>query len=369
METSMTDDDRKARRRRMLRVAVVGGAAAAVMLASVAGAYGYTLSRQPADGLAPALPASCTVEALPLPEGQASSFVSGGDRGGHYLVGRSADGHGKLTVLIWRDGQLVTAAEMPGLDGTLDDINGSGVAIGNSVPDGGGNTPWLFRDGEFTRLTVPDGGTGSATATAIGEQGVVVGRREVTNANNTLPVRWAAGETEATDLRLNVGGWGRALDVDADGTVVGTVYTPIADTQGYRWSPAGDISPLPLPTVNGLPALTFRPTLISDGAVAGLTLDSIAVLDLHTGTFTLPGPSPQWPGAPVLNRQGWYASGDGNGLALVGPAGRTALPLPAGADGASSDTSVKTISDDGRTVGGTIADQSGATRAVTWHCQ
>jgi hypothetical protein len=361
------DDVRRVARQRMVWVAA---AAAAVLLASTATAYGWYSLRgpEPPTGKPPVspatkLPGSCQAQRLPLPDGTVSSFVSGGDRGGRYLLGRSADAAETQTVLIWRDGALVTAASMPGADGTLDDINSSGDAIGNSVPAGGGNQAFRYRAGEFTELTGPGD---NATALAIGEQGTVVGWREIVGGSHQAVV-WQAGQTGATDLQAQLG-QGDAIDVDDDGTIVGLLFYPIEPYFGMVWRPDGTSGRLA--RVNdGVNDAILWPTSISNGVVAGRlsTLDGFpATLDLKTGTATV---LKQELGKGVTNGRGWFAGRAGSGLALLSPNGRTPLEIPASGDAAGEGTRVRTLSEDGRVLGGQVADAQGTTQAVMWSCR
>jgi uncharacterized membrane protein len=374
--TLVNDVRRGARRRRRLRIGLVTGCTAVVVvLASVAGAYGYSLKKPTRQPLVPAaspaakLPAACAVEALPLPDGQTSSIVTGGDRTGHYLVGRSQDGDGKFTVLVWHDGQLTGQAEMPGLDGTLDDINSAGVAIGNSVPDGGGNTPWLFRDGQLTELTAPGEGAGKATAKAIGEQGTVVGSRRALGGGQA-PVTWPTGESTATDLKISSGGaLGEAEDVDADGTIIGRIEYPIDPFYAAVWRPGGDGSER-LPAVgHSLETRNLLPISISDGVVAGRwggPSGPAMTLDLKTGTATV---LDRAKGAGQMNARAWFAGRTTDGLALLSTTARTELPVGNLGDVASDQTVVRSLSDDGKVIGGQVADPDGNTRAAIWHCK
>jgi uncharacterized membrane protein len=360
-------DIRHARRRRMVFTAAVA-AVVAVLLTFGAVAYAWDSLHHPESPTPgspvtqPAtLPESCEVQRLPLPDGAVSSFVSGGDRTGRYLVGRSTDAAGADTVLIWRDGDLVTRATMPGAHGSLDDINSAGVAIGNSVDEAGVNHAYLFRDGTFTELTAPDG----ATARAIGEQGTVVGGRGPENLHK--PVVWPAGQTASTDLKTDLG-TGDAVDVDADGTIVGLLYYPIEPYFGLVWKADG--TPTRLPTVpNGVNAAKLLPSSVTNGVVAGRLNASDgppATLDVASGATTvLTGPV----GVGVPNGRGWFAGRVGDGLALVSSDGRVALAVPAPGEAARAETLVRTLSEDGGVIGGQIADANGATQAVRWTCR
>jgi uncharacterized membrane protein len=361
-------DTRRVHRRRRRMVYAAAAAVVAVLLTFSAVAYAWDSLREPQapTGNTPVtqgaqLPQSCEVQRLPLPGGAVSSFVSGGDRTGRYLVGRSTDAAGVDTVLVWRDGALVTQTTMPGAHGSLDDINSSGVAIGNSVDEAGVNHAYLFRDGQFTELTAADG----ATARAIGEQGIVVGGRGAPNLHQ--PVVWPAGQTAATDLKIDMGN-GDAVDVDADGTIVGLLYYPIEPHFGLAWKADG--APTRLPTVpNGVNQGKLLPGSITNGVIAG-RLSSFdgapATLDVASGATTV---ITQQVGVGVPNSRGWFAGRIGDGLALVSPDARVALAVPAPGAVAREETLVRTLSEDGGVIGGQIADANGVTQAVRWTCR
>lgn len=349
-------------------VFAAAAAVVAVLLTFSAVAYAWDSLREPetpgsgSPVTQPAkLPNSCEVQRLPVPDGAVSSFVSGGDRTGRYLVGRSTDAAGVDTVLVWRDGDLVTQAKMPGAHGSLDDINSSGVAVGNSVDEAGVNHAYLFRDGTFTELTSPDG----ATARAIGEQGVVGGGNGPDNQHK--PVFWRAGETASTDLKTEAGN-GDVVDVDADGTMVGLLYYPIEPFFGLVWTPEG--APSRLPTVpNGVNAGKLLPSSIANGVIAGRLNASDgppATLDVASGATTV---LTEQVGVGVPNSRGWFAGRAGDGLALVSPDGRVPLAVPAPAEAARAETLVRTLSEDGGVIGGQVADANGVTQAVRWTCR
>jgi uncharacterized membrane protein len=349
-------------------VFAAAAAVVAVVLTFSAVAYAWDSLREP-ESPTPgspvtqpaALPGSCEVQRLPLPDGAVSSFVSGGDRTGRFLVGRSTDAAGVETVLVWRDGDLVTRATMPGAHGSLDDVNSSGDAIGNSVDEAGVNHAYLFRNGTFTELTAPDG----ATARAIGEQGTVVGGRGPDNQHK--PVVWAAGQTESTDLKTDMG-TGDAVDVDADGTIVGLLYYPIEPQFGLVWKADG--APTRLPTVpNGVNQAKLLPGSITNGVIAGRLNASDgppATLDVASGATTV---LTEQVGVGVPNSRGWFAGRAGDALALVSPDGRVPLAVPAPGEAARAETLVKTLSEDGGVIGGQVADAAGATQAVRWTCR
>jgi hypothetical protein len=386
----LADVRRGARRRRRRNVTVAAaGTMAATLAATAVGAYGvagpatHQVAPTPTGGSAdtspspssavPALPRQCVIERLPLPGKQPKSVVTGGDRTGRYLLGRAYDGTGyqaRHPILIWDDLQP-RVLSMPGEDEALNDINSSGVAVGSSFTGTDTETPWVYQNGKVSKLTVQ----GSATATAIGEQGVVVGTRR-TSSRAAVPVAWRSTTGPAVDLPLPGKGWeGEAMDVDADGTVVGRVRSAVtAETQGYVWLPDSTARLLPLPTIDGVPAVAFFPSSIAQGRVVGVAhkpFDGgfevvVVVLDLRTGEFLPPAQARYGAG----NSLGWVAGGSKQGYVLASANEHTALPrLPAPRpDTPPFSVDIRTVSEDGHVIGGQVPDATGEIQAVVWRC-
>ena len=224
-------------RRRRTRRALGGGGAvvlAAAMVATVPVAMTALRPESPAPKnqaaatTAPATrpastvvpPKSCSVQRLPLLDGEPMSLVTGADPTGRFIVGRTYpdDHQGSYPILIWDNGKP-SRIVLPGADQALNDVTTTGVAVGSGWGDDG-PVSYIYRDGKVSPLPA----TGSSQAEAINDAGQIVGSRERGEAG-TQPVIWSSSSAQPVDLPLpGPKSTGQATDIDEDGTVVGTVW-------------------------------------------------------------------------------------------------------------------------------------------------
>jgi hypothetical protein len=373
------------RRRHRRRVAgVAAGSVAVAVAASVIAAGGLrsiagpdnpvgTPEPSPSASAAPAPPPAlrtCQLERLSIPGGEPASIVTGGDPTGRYLVGRaygSTTAHvDKHPLLIWDNGRPTTV-NMPGIDESFEDINGSGVAVGYSFNGGELRDGWsgyVYRDGHLTKLRAP---TRFVNPHAVGENGTIVGSLRNGVDDPDLPLVW---RDPATPQRLDLpDGFasGAAVDVATDGTIVGLVRrTAVGDPQGYLWKADGTGQLLPMPEIDGKPTQGWSPDSVHNGVVVGSAVvrndiglrNHRLLFDLRTGKFTMLTHAYGDAG----NSMGWLlVAADPPFVAT--PSGRAALPIlaPAGGRGVF-------ISEDGLVVGGQANDAGGHLQAVRWRC-
>lgn len=383
------------RRRRVRRVRAVSGAAAALAVAAVAVPVGLHAVRPPPgppsvaspaptatrtsspSPAAPAPPRACTAELLPIPHGVQRSVVTGGDPTGRFLLGRSYPDKGEAhPIVIWDNG-VPRDVRLPGVDQSLNDVNPAGVAVGSSF-SGNQRAPYVYRNGTVSKLP----GVRYGAAGAINEAGRIVGARD--EGDRTFPVVWTSAEQPARDLPLPGPGWqGSASDIDDEGNIIGSLRKgPAGESVGYLWPAGGGVGrALPVPTLPGGRARLFGPNSIRNGWVTGVArLDSAdgrgwsmhpVRLRLATGEFVPLGSDAGFPS--VGNGQGWTAGVAGMvGGAMLTDAGMVPLPDLDGKVGGSF-TEVRSISDDGRLLGGQVDDKSGRgggqPRAVIWRCR
>jgi hypothetical protein len=348
---------------------------------------------------------------LPLPGEPYQSLVTGGDPTGRFLLGRSyswaSAGESNIIAgtrteaVIWDDGEPAVV-EIPGSDGTLVDINSTGVAVGTSFQgDVGPQTGWVYRDGQLSALA--GGGVDALSGLSINEQSVIAGavpRPEPGDGEDrVVPAVWWSPAAEPVELSVPGPTWSvTALDVDADGTVVGSGYDlaerPDAPDYTFVWRPDGTRQRLPPPTVDGVTATGWRAGAIRDGLVTGqaqLPLESgtgfelvLIRYDLRAGEFSDPfEAAPFYPLA--WSPQGWSVGSDPDGLWLAGPAGELVrmpdrLPgVGAAEPGSDFGPQIVSVSDDGRVVGGqlysgrTIEGDGGfpmtVDDAAIWRCE
>ncbi|MDG4828703.1 hypothetical protein O7627_05200 [Solwaraspora sp. WMMD1047] len=389
------------RRRRVRRVAGAGGAAAltVAMLAAVpvvmqtAGEPAPTTALEAASAPAPTgspgatpdaaatpeagpadadpvrAPKRCRAQPLPIPDDVPMSLVTGMDPTGQIVLGRSYPdrAEGSYPVLLWASGRP-RVVDLPGSDQSLVDATSKGVAVGSSWGDDGPR-PFVVLDGEAAQLP----GVRNGEAVAINESGQIVGTRD-----GTQPVLWPSGSEQPVDLPLPESHpRGAAVDIDEDGTVIGTVIDRDGSGQerAHLWAPDGTSQLLPLPTFKGQRAYSFRPQSIRNGWVTGLAgleadqTEGLTIpvrLHLASGRFVDFPDLTLWPQAG--NAQGWVV-GSADGLAgLLTDDGLLPLPVFAKPQSPTSNLAV-VVSDDGRTIGGQGDDADGNPQALLWRCE
>jgi probable HAF family extracellular repeat protein len=157
-----------------------------------------------------------------LPGAGHGSAVAVNDEG--VVVGTSDTADDTRHAVLWREGRITDLGTLGGWHSQPSDLNRHGVVIGSSeMRPGrqGGSHPFIWRDGRMTDLCTL-GATPRFVATAINDDGWVVGSCDTEPANVTHAFVWKAGEM--TDLGALVRGVyqsSRASDVDDRGRIVG----------------------------------------------------------------------------------------------------------------------------------------------------
>jgi uncharacterized membrane protein len=212
-------------------------------------------------------------------------------------------------------------------------------------------TAWLYRSGKITMLP---GGSG-AEAEAINEAGVAVGSRA-----QRQPVVWRSVDAAPVELPLPAGArTGRAVDVDADGTVLGMLGSG-PESQAYLWLPDG--SGRAIPELTGAMVYALR-----DGIVSAMVNEHATTFDLRTRAIrTVDGLDHN---ADDVNGYGWLVGIDARGRGLlVTDRGPVVLPdLVFHTPGGMHDIPW-VLSDDGRTVAGQSDTKDDVIHAVIWTC-
>jgi hypothetical protein len=338
----------------------------------------------------PVPPTACTVQRLaPDLDGVAATAV---DPTGRQVLGRTRAGGGARHMgLIWKNG-IMGKVEIPGTDQEITAANASGTAIVSGYVNGN-RRGWVFRDGKVVRLQAKT----PIVPRAIGEDGTIVGYRFVgLDESLSLPVIWRGPHGGPEDLPLPPDGrFGRAVDIGADGTVLGSVTAgPYEHSRGYLWRPDGTGRELPLPEIDGRPAAGFTPIALGERWITGyvysqLVTDVNGVKDAEArrakgGPVTVsPGrlsPVPalydrttgrfrQFPDVEMIiesgNAQGWVVGQtfDGHPL-LLSQTGPLRLPTSKNLE-----NHVATgLSDDGRVVVG-HAWRGERVYALVWNCR
>jgi hypothetical protein len=318
---------------------------------------------EPAVAPPPQAPTKCQISELLLPDGREMALVTGADPTGRFLLGRtypdSDPGRsGEYHVVVW-DGRKPTLVLMKGMEQALNDVNTKGLAVGGSYSRTS-TTAWLYRNGTLSMLPGGDG----AEAHAINDANVAVGVR------NSKPVIWPSVDRVPVELPLPAGAnFGYASDIDEDGTVVGQVGSKGEAGRPYLWLPnrSGQALRLPAPVPQPSRAPTAGAYTIRNGWVTGNVNKTAVRWDLRTGE---PRVFPQFlVQASTANRYGWQVGAGPTGRSLLlSDAGPVLLPdLVAHKRGESANLP-RTLSDDGRVIGGQADDRGGIIRAVVWTC-
>ncbi|HLL69236.1 MAG TPA: hypothetical protein VK453_26510 [Micromonosporaceae bacterium] len=356
---------------------VLGGGSA-----SAVAALGTTPGVAPrAQNAAAVSPTSCAVHRLPLPVDTGNVEVTGGDPGGRYLLGRvlpgaTAPAPGAPQVVVWRDGLVDSAPRHPG-GLRLDDVNSSGVAVGSAgaYPDA---PPSVYRNGVVSPLA----GARFGVATAINENGTIAGVSFVGTDERAVALRWASAAAEPVVLPLPAGYTLHSVNgIDEDGTVVGVAARSADAPVGYVWRPDGTGYRLPRPPKTERLVVTgYEAADIRDGKVAvnGWVSDDDGEralfwafeYDVRAGRYRKVGPwmGYRWVDAAAVNASGWLAGG--GGLNIASPSFVTdggAQELPRLTTPTDVDTVARTLSDDGRVIGGT-ASRGDYSEPILWRC-
>lgn len=215
-------------------------------------------------------------------------------------------------------------------------MTASGTGVGTVSTDGS----WVYESGMVRRLP------GDGVATAIGEFGQIVGGRLAPTRNGpvSVPAYWPSSGQELVDLPKPSGEVGEALDVAADGTIVGTV-----GVDAYVWRPDGSHGRLPRP--DGVPGNeSVSAKRISGSWVIGTSGGGSVRWNLSTGAVERLDLE-----AHAVNDRGWLVGTDGDDVVVVidGRTVRVPLDLDVPPNHPPYFLQLVSISRDGTTIGGT----------------
>jgi uncharacterized membrane protein len=310
------------------------------------------------------------------------ALVSGADPSGRYIVGRSYPRGGGYQAVMWHDGKA-RKVMLPGdLEESLRDVNSAGTAVGWSYAKSG-PVPYVYRNGKVSKLP----GVKRGSANAINDAGAIVGEDETAQA----PVVWPSATARPVRLPVPAGTErAAALDIDEDGTTVGS----LGEERPYVWFPDGTHRELPMPTIEGKPAVNARAFTIRNGWATGVADNGVgrdgrnpeAKASTEAGKKA---PAPKLTAvswhvrsgevrtsddfdlrADATNAQGWQVGISKQGRpVLIAGADPVRLPELAPHPPGRLTTIPSTLSDDGRLVAGQSDDASGTIQAVVWRCR
>jgi len=327
-------------------------------------------------------PTTCSLVQLPTPDNAPMALVSSGDPTGQYFVGTSYPKLGRYQAVIWHGGKAENVMLPGDIQESLTDVNSSGTAVGWSYEGDKKNmvqVPYIYRDGKVSKLP----GVKSAEPRAINDAGAIVG------SDDSAALVWPSATASPIRLPLPAGSsQATAVDIDEDGTVVGTVDM----SRPYIWLADGTPRELPMPTIDGKTAAVARAFGIRQGWATGIAfLDDNAAKGLPSGKDPSGKPkraeawNVRWNvrtgkvvsvtsgvnlDTGIINAQGWQVGNDAQGQAMLVADGTTVLlpdlstHTPGGLQNIAN-----SLSDDGRTIGGQSDDKAGVIQPVVWRCK
>ena len=309
---------------------------------------------------------ACTwvINELPLPAGWRSGYVVNSDRR-DWLAGYGIDADGRTRPLVWHGG-AVTVLEVPGgLDAAAQDVNSHGDVVGLARDGDAPAHGILWRDGQVIDLAVLPGGD-TAGPTAINDAGLIVG--SASDAAGSHAAAWSTHSPQTIkDLGVMTGS-AYLTDVTENGIVVG--WTDSAGEDFREQAIAGTIRkglrtlPGPLPGTNSGAHAAAGSYIVGNAVLPGGPADPpTAAIWEPTGPRQLPG---MLPNTSAVNDYGTVAGSD----SALGPVlwiDDQQQQLPALAAGFPFSTGVTVITND-NIAAGSSADANGQSRPVNWTC-
>jgi hypothetical protein len=211
----------------------------------------------PAAASAAEVTAPCVRENLRLPAGSWQTFgLSDADPSGRFQIAYGTDTSWRAHLIRWDNG---VPADLGTPLGSLEEINQQGDIVGNTESEDGlyRYTAWRYSGGQLTTLPgLPD--SVDTVARAIAPDGTVAGWVRSADKQTTA-VTWAPDNTVRA---LPGSGASQAIDIDANGTVIG--YLASAPV---RWAPGAEAEILP--AFESGPDTYWELTAISAGTVIG----------------------------------------------------------------------------------------------------
>lgn len=303
---------------------------------------------------------SCSATPLTLPASAppgARSRVTKADDTGRYVVGEVDMGEFDFRPVLWSAGvpQLLDSA--PGANASVVDVNSSGAVLGLSEDKEGAWQPWVYADGAYKLLELPDYLSGT-TAAAINNRGDVVGSGMSQFTEDFASLVWPAGGKPRV-LLTEDDRFSQAFDLNDAGVVIGVTASDDNKQTGIRWESWDKHGVLVYgrdKNRSGLKEIRGRWTGGSEIFDNPPTFAGMLWTDLGTAVYPLPGEPAS------LNSSGDAVTFDENGGdVVVTPGGyvRWRFPVP---------TTIRTLMDRRGTAIDAVGEvnDNGTTRAVTW---
>lgn len=184
----------------------------------------------------------CPRQQLDMPPGAwRRADVFDADPSGRFQVGYGEEEDFTGHLIRWVDG---VAEDLGTAHPFAQGVNAQGDIVGSDPVDDGTNASvgWLYHEGRFTELPGL-GADFTPSPQAVNADGTVAGY--LFGADGWKPATWSA-DGAVHPLALPSGTTdGEALDVDADGTVVGDTWGGGNPRHATRWRPDGSVELLP----------------------------------------------------------------------------------------------------------------------------
>ncbi|MCP3143834.1 Ig-like domain-containing protein [Pyxidicoccus xibeiensis] len=163
----------------------------------------------------------------PGPDMHAVAINNQGEVAG-FTHSRWVGGEGAAHAVVWRNGQLNDLGTLGGYAAYPLDITSQGHLVGLSVASSTSQTPFIFRDGQLSTLSVSNSwGTTGGRAVAMSEDGTVVGN----TGDGAFVWRNGAFTYLAPDEETTL----RVFDVNNHGQVVGQTESRFGTTLAFLW--------------------------------------------------------------------------------------------------------------------------------------
>ena len=149
------------------------------------------------------------------------------------ILGGSETRTGRSHVVIWQNGRVKDLGRLAPNGVYLQDINDAGQIVGTLVTADGYGRGFVWANGRLTLLP-PLPGHASSGATAINNQGVIVGSSGPDAGGRSYAVVWSNGKPRALPDLDDV--FVEAVDIGDDGTIAGNAHHPDGSWHAVVWT-------------------------------------------------------------------------------------------------------------------------------------
>lgn len=211
----MNDQPTRSRRRLWIATSTIAGVVVLAAAVITVVTSGYPWSK----------PSSCADDptAYKFKRSNTQMEIEAISSNGEYIVKTPEISDDDVLFSLWHNGKVSGSVGPNGeIDGGIAEespisVNDHGDVVGTQASS---NKAWRYVNGNFQVLKTPGDSTDTALQ-GINNDGTVVGRTSL--HDKSVPLKWEAGETEATQLDIGSHDYGDAVDISEDGVIVGLV--------------------------------------------------------------------------------------------------------------------------------------------------